>query len=167
MPVIGLRRDAAGLSYFDGQAQQGARANDRGCHVSCSEQHEPRQPRSWLILNVRCFRSCPAAHTMRSFREKTERQCCMRGSRDKGLPAAGRRVYSEVRSGVRSLDALAFGLHPAHHVELVRPIACERWLLQRPSAFHHRLGIRSIHLTRRQSQRRDRSRRVLLYETPR
>src|SRR5215204_2008170 len=33
-------------------AQQGARANDHGCHVSCSEQHEPRQPRSWLILNV-------------------------------------------------------------------------------------------------------------------
>src|SRR5688572_26708051 len=35
------------------KAQQGARANDHGCHVSCSEQHEPRQPRSWLILNVR------------------------------------------------------------------------------------------------------------------
>jgi hypothetical protein len=34
-------------------AQQGARANDHGCHGSCSEQHEPRQPRSWLILNVR------------------------------------------------------------------------------------------------------------------
>src|SRR5215212_4038635 len=34
------------------KAQQGARANDHGCHVSCSEQHEPRQPRSWLILNV-------------------------------------------------------------------------------------------------------------------
>src|SRR5688500_13057819 len=33
-------------------AQQGARANDHGCHVSCSEQHETRQPRSWLILNV-------------------------------------------------------------------------------------------------------------------
>ena len=38
---------------IDGKAQQGARANDHGCHVSCSEQHEPRQPRSWLILNVR------------------------------------------------------------------------------------------------------------------
>src|SRR5438034_3659983 len=35
------------------RAQQGARANDRGCHVSCSEQHEPRQPRSWLIFDVR------------------------------------------------------------------------------------------------------------------
>src|SRR5438034_5397220 len=35
------------------RAEQGARANDHGCHVSCSEQHEPRQPRSWLILNVR------------------------------------------------------------------------------------------------------------------
>src|SRR5688572_24303107 len=34
------------------KAQQGARANDHGCHVSCSEQHEPHQPRSWLILNV-------------------------------------------------------------------------------------------------------------------
>jgi hypothetical protein len=34
------------------RAEQGARANDHGCHVSCSEQHEPRQPRSWLILNV-------------------------------------------------------------------------------------------------------------------
>jgi len=35
------------------KAQQGARANDHGCHGSCSEQHEPRQPRSCLILNVR------------------------------------------------------------------------------------------------------------------
>src|SRR5215212_1709379 len=37
----------------DKTAQQGARANDHGCHISCSEQHEPRQPRSWLILSVR------------------------------------------------------------------------------------------------------------------
>jgi len=35
------------------EAEQGARANDHGCHASCSEQHESRQPRSWLILNVR------------------------------------------------------------------------------------------------------------------
>src|SRR5688500_2475829 len=35
------------------RAEQGARANAHGCHVSCSEQHEPRQPRSWLILTVR------------------------------------------------------------------------------------------------------------------
>src|SRR5215217_7599237 len=41
------------LSPNEKRAQQGARANDHGCHVSCSEQHEPRQPRSWLILNVR------------------------------------------------------------------------------------------------------------------
>src|SRR5215208_1015261 len=34
-------------------AQQGARANDHGCHDPCSEQHGSRQPRSWLILNVR------------------------------------------------------------------------------------------------------------------
>src|SRR5215204_6576647 len=34
------------------RAEQGARANDHGCHASCSEQHESRQPRSWLILNV-------------------------------------------------------------------------------------------------------------------
>src|SRR5437868_5368357 len=34
-------------------AEQGARANHHGCHASCSEQHEPRQPRSWLILSVR------------------------------------------------------------------------------------------------------------------
>jgi hypothetical protein len=34
-------------------AQPGARANDHGCHASCAEPHEPRQPRSWLILNVR------------------------------------------------------------------------------------------------------------------
>src|SRR5215208_3903669 len=33
-------------------AQQGARANDHGCHDPCSEQHGSRQPRSWLILNV-------------------------------------------------------------------------------------------------------------------
>jgi hypothetical protein len=35
------------------EAEQDARANDHGRHASCSEQHEPRQPRSWLILNVR------------------------------------------------------------------------------------------------------------------
>src|SRR5215216_316821 len=35
------------------EAQQGARANDHGCHDPCSEQHGSRQPRSWLILNVR------------------------------------------------------------------------------------------------------------------
>src|SRR5215217_6683299 len=35
------------------EAEQGARANDHGCHASCSEQHGSRQPRSWLILNVR------------------------------------------------------------------------------------------------------------------
>jgi len=34
------------------EAQQGARANDHGCHDPCSEQHEVRQTRSWLILNV-------------------------------------------------------------------------------------------------------------------
>src|SRR5829696_5159644 len=34
-------------------AEQGARANDHGCHDPCSEQHGSRQPRSWLILNVR------------------------------------------------------------------------------------------------------------------
>src|SRR5688572_7238955 len=33
-------------------AEQGARANDHGCHEPCSEQHGSRQPRSWLILNV-------------------------------------------------------------------------------------------------------------------
>jgi hypothetical protein len=33
-------------------AQQGARANDHGCHDPCSEQHGSRQPRSWLILDV-------------------------------------------------------------------------------------------------------------------
>ena len=35
------------------EAQQGARANDHGCHDPCSEQHGSRQPWSWLILNVR------------------------------------------------------------------------------------------------------------------
>src|SRR5438045_9339476 len=35
------------------KAEQGARANDHGCHDPCSEQHGSRQPRSWLILNVR------------------------------------------------------------------------------------------------------------------
>ena len=35
------------------RAEQGARANDHGRHASCSEQHESRRPRSWLILNVR------------------------------------------------------------------------------------------------------------------
>jgi hypothetical protein len=45
------RRTDAGDSGSS-RAEQGARANDHGCHVSCSEQHEPRQPRSWLILNV-------------------------------------------------------------------------------------------------------------------
>ena len=33
-------------------AQQGARANDHGCHDPCSEQHGSRQPRSWLIFDV-------------------------------------------------------------------------------------------------------------------
>jgi hypothetical protein len=40
-------------------AQQGARANDHGRHASCSEQHEPRRPRSWLILNVRQKKMIP------------------------------------------------------------------------------------------------------------
>jgi hypothetical protein len=35
------------------KAQQGARANDHGCHDPCSEQHGSRQPRSWLIFDVR------------------------------------------------------------------------------------------------------------------
>src|SRR5688572_31136443 len=35
------------------KAEQGARANDHGCHDPCSEQHGSRQPWSWLILNVR------------------------------------------------------------------------------------------------------------------
>jgi GNAT superfamily N-acetyltransferase len=39
--------------YEPQTAQQGARANDHGCHDPCSEQHGSRQPRSWLILNVR------------------------------------------------------------------------------------------------------------------
>src|SRR5687767_7744331 len=34
------------------RAEQGARANDHIRHVSCSEQHEPRRLRTWLILNV-------------------------------------------------------------------------------------------------------------------
>jgi hypothetical protein len=34
-------------------AQQGAKANDYGCHDPRSEQHGSRQPRSWLILSVR------------------------------------------------------------------------------------------------------------------
>src|SRR5687767_9053286 len=46
-PVSLLRR------RYEPNAQQGARANDHGCHDPCSEQHGSRQPRSWLILNVR------------------------------------------------------------------------------------------------------------------
>jgi hypothetical protein len=34
------------------RAEPGARANDHVRHASCSEQHEPRRPRSWLILIV-------------------------------------------------------------------------------------------------------------------
>src|SRR3954470_9903162 len=43
-PKLGCRHER--------NAQQGARANDHGCHDPCSEQHGSRQPRSWLILNV-------------------------------------------------------------------------------------------------------------------
>src|SRR5437764_1315199 len=37
------------------RAEPGARANDHRRHASCSEQHESRRRRSWLILNVRRF----------------------------------------------------------------------------------------------------------------
>jgi hypothetical protein len=48
--VVGTH--VAVLLHILGNAQQGARANDHGCHDPCSEQHGSRQPRSWLILNV-------------------------------------------------------------------------------------------------------------------
>ena len=41
-------------------AEPVARANDHSCHGSCSEQHAPRQLRSWLILNVRQKMKDPA-----------------------------------------------------------------------------------------------------------
>src|SRR6186713_107419 len=51
------------------RAQQGARANDHGCHDPCSEQHGSRQPRSWLILNVgQNMSSADYASSIKGFR---------------------------------------------------------------------------------------------------
>jgi len=82
-------------------ALQGARANDHGCHVSCSEQHEPRQPRSWLILNVSQKMTCDLHQLLpENFRELLAALLAIFGvafafialrssSRDYGLRATG------------------------------------------------------------------------------
>jgi hypothetical protein len=49
------------------KAQQGARANDHGCHDPCSEQHGSRQPRSWLIFDVGQMRALAFIALMVSF----------------------------------------------------------------------------------------------------
>src|SRR6266567_2497504 len=50
---LSLRRLSGAFREDEKRAEQGARANTTGCHGSCSEQHEPRQPVVWLTYDVR------------------------------------------------------------------------------------------------------------------
>src|SRR5687768_10412223 len=99
--------------------------------------HEPRRRRSWLIFDVRCFRSCPAVHMVRSFTRRRSVSVAREALVVKGLPC--RRSPWVFGGAERSaqFECWGLGLHPAHHVQVVVLSLADPWLLLSPSGLYH------------------------------
>jgi hypothetical protein len=100
--------------------QQGARANDHGCHDPCSEQHGSRQPRSWLILNVR-QRSMSSEHLSLAEIVGPWRE----SASESGLVARTQRAWSKPIGSLTNQE-LATCLRQAIAVQHLLPMAKKR-----------------------------------------
>jgi len=114
-----------------------------------------RQPRSWLIFDVRCIRSYEAAHIEGDS-----------SSQNPGIRCGGRRsqqivqfIQAAEKTGRRSSEVHA-------HAERMRGLRSRVGVAAAVSALAKSRPVPSIHLTRRQSQRPWPSRRVLSHESP-
>jgi len=90
--------------------------------------HESCPSGSWLIFDVRCFRSCPAAHILRGFGRRQSA-----GVADETLVVRGslsQATWSVRRCGAECVVRIVWpGLNPRPALKVAHNAARRRWLL--------------------------------------